>query len=279
MHTETISQIEILNLRNRYNLVWKNLFPDVNILIGVNGSFKSTMINLVEALFLRNESILKSSGTSVYVTLLEDGAEHKISFEKGKIDHGASKTTLFEKVNTFDTPMRDKSKLRKDFTQLDAELDALIYQRFPDVFSFSDYRLKATDSVDAGIHVNQRIESFFAIVNELFTQTHKVIAIKGSKILFLRGEEEIELNELSSGEKQLLVLLFKVFLMDNEPHILVLDQPEVALHLEWQQQLITVLRRLNPNCQLIVSTHSPGIFAQGWGDRLCFVEDMLIPIS
>jgi predicted ATP-dependent endonuclease of OLD family len=53
-----------------------------------------------------------------------------------------------------------------------------------------------------------------------------------------------------------------------------LDEPEISLHIEWQMKFISTLQKLNPNCQLLISTHSPGIFGQGWGSRLTFMEDL-----
>ena len=84
----------------------------------------------------------------------------------------------------------------------------------------------------------------------------------------------ISLEQLSSGEKQLLLILLKVFLQEKKPAILLMDEPEVSLHISWQQQLLDALRRLNENCQIILSTHSPSIFAKGWGDKITYMEDL-----
>lgn len=88
-------------------------------------------------------------------------------------------------------------------------------------------------------------------------------------------DEEIPLYKLSSGEKQLLLILMRVFLMEEKPYILLMDEPEISLHIEWQYKLFEEIRRLNPNCQIITSTHSPSLFGEGWGDKLVFVEDLI----
>jgi predicted ATP-dependent endonuclease of OLD family len=64
--------------------------------------------------------------------------------------------------------------------------------------------------------------------------------------------------------------------MEEEQYILLMDEPEISLHIGWQQRLIDIIRELNPNCQLIIATHSPSIFGEGWGDKLFFVEDLFI---
>lgn len=66
------------------------------------------------------------------------------------------------------------------------------------------------------------------------------------------NQEEIEPEQLSSGEKQLLLILLKVFLKEDKPFILLMDEPELSLHIEWQRQLIEAIQILNKNCQIIL---------------------------
>ena len=63
--------------------------------------------------------------------------------------------------------------------------------------------------------------------------------------------------------------------MENKPYILLMDEPEISLHIEWQAKLFEEILKLNTNCQIITSTHSPSLFGDGWSDKLVFVEDML----
>ena len=65
--------------------------------------------------------------------------------------------------------------------------------------------------------------------------------------------------------------------MEEEPYILLMDEPEISLHIEWQYRLFEEIRLLNPNCQIITSTHSPSLFGDGRGDKLVFVEDLVRP--
>lgn len=45
-----------------------------------------------------------------------------------------------------------------------------------------------------------------------------------------------------------------------------MDEPEVSLHVEWQQRLISLIRELNPNVQIVLTTHSPALVMDGWLD-------------
>ena len=55
--------------------------------------------------------------------------------------------------------------------------------------------------------------------------------------------------QLSSGEKQILIILLTVLVEDNQPYVLFMDEPEVSLHLEWQKRLVDLCLELNPNVQ------------------------------
>ena len=91
----------------------------------------------------------------------------------------------------------------------------------------------------------------------------------------IRAEDEkIQLDQLSSGEKQILLILTTVFLQEEKPAVLLMDEPEISLHITWQDRLIELIRKLNPNCQLILTTHSPNIFANGWEDKIVFIQDL-----
>ena len=87
-------------------------------------------------------------------------------------------------------------------------------------------------------------------------------------------DEKIQLDQLSSGEKQILLILTTVFLQEEKPNVLLMDEPEISLHITWQDRLIELIRKLNPNCQLILTTHSPNIFANGWEDKIVFIQDL-----
>ena len=141
----------------------------------------------------------------------------------------------------------------------------------------ADYRLKATNFPEEAGRINQRIKTLFETVDRLFAKTQKTIQIDPhtNHLIFIDDGEVIPLYKLSSGEKQLLLILMRVFLMEEQPYILLMDEPEISLHIEWQYKLFEEIRHLNPNCQIITSTHSPSLFGDGWGDKLVFVEDLI----
>ena len=53
-----------------------------------------------------------------------------------------------------------------------------------------------------------------------------------------------------------------------------MDEPEVSLHIEWQERLINTIRLINPNVQIILTTHSPAVIMNGWTDSVTEVSDI-----
>lgn len=268
METNLIKKIEIRNLFGKYDLDWE-LNPDVNILVGINGTGKSTILRIVDALLSKDYKYLKTLETNIHIFL---GGGKEVSYENRtpKSFYQVNHTRL----STFDVSL--KFKLGQTETPLDKELKELIYTVGQNKVSFSNYRLKATNFPEMAGTINDRIKGLFSLIDSMFSQTGKKISIDPgtNSLIFHRGKYVISLEKLSSGEKQLLLILFTVFLMENEDYILLMDEPEISLHIGWQQELINVLRELNPNCQLIMTTHSPSIFGDGWGDKLSFIEDL-----
>ena len=69
----------------------------------------------------------------------------------------------------------------------------------------------------------------------------------------------INIASLSSGEKQLFILLIEALLQNKSPQLFIADEPELSLHIDWQRKILKSLLELNPKAQIIVATHSPEI--------------------
>ena len=117
---------------------------------------------------------------------------------------------------------------------------------------------------------------FQDIIDRLFSETGKRIVRTENEIRFSQIGETLVPYQLSSGEKQMLVILLTVLVEDSCPYVLFMDEPEVSLHVEWQQQLIDLILSLNPNVQIILTTHSPAVVMNGWMDHVTEVSDITI---
>lgn len=87
------------------------------------------------------------------------------------------------------------------------------------------------------------------------------IYLKSKNSNSIQEKKGIAISSLSSGEKQLLILLTETLLQQKEPFVYIADEPELSLHIEWQRNLISSIRTLNPNAQIIFATHAPEIAA------------------
>ena len=71
--------------------------------------------------------------------------------------------------------------------------------------------------------------------------------------------DEFDINELSSGEKQLFLRTLAIKMLNPENSIILIDEPELSLHPKWQQKIVDVYRKIGENNQIIIATHSPHI--------------------
>ena len=175
-------------------------------------------------------------------------------------------------ISTFDVPAgADKGsvldqqldKLESEYAYYLSDLTKQITTRIQ-----QNGQVNMTDLEDINAHNN----TFISIINRAFANTNKTVDTTQSKLQFKLGEDLLESNKrLSAGEKQFLIVMLTVLMQRKEERILIMDEPEISMHLDWQRTLIENIQTLNPNCQIIIATHSPGVIMDGWEQ---FVENM-----
>jgi predicted ATPase len=109
--------------------------------------------------------------------------------------------------------------------------------------------------IDLAQEPQHRIES---LLGRLYGGRKKV-ELRGREVVVLVGRESIPLESLSSGEKQLLQLLLEFLAAGQNP--VLIDEPELSLHVDWQNELVSCMRTVNEKAQLIMATHSPEVMA------------------
>ena len=264
-----IKRIEIKRLWGRKNISW-DLRPDVNILSGINGIGKSTILNNS----VRSLNALEGGA-------LTNGAQPGVSFIFSPED---ATFIHFDVIRSFDRPLINSGLLEKIGNQnVKTELDWQLYQlqrRYLDyqvnignriiellTSGVPEDQLKATE-------VSRPKTRFQDLIDNLFQETGKKIIRKSNEIQFEQDGDILTPYQLSSGEKQMLVILLTVLVQDNQHCTLFMDEPEISLHVEWQQRLISLIRCLNPNVQIILTTHSPALIMNGWLDAVTEVSDI-----
>ncbi|VXD12700.1 AAA family ATPase [Marinoscillum sp. 108] len=121
--------------------------------------------------------------------------------------------------------------------------------------------------------ISSRIEVFLEILNKRFK--HKKLHIDKESGFLLKstiiknkdGEfQDIPVTKLSSGEQNELVLFYELLFKTENSSLILIDEPEVSLHISWQNSFIKDLReiiKLN-KLEVIIATHSPDIIANNW---------------
>lgn len=201
MNSNLIKRIEIKGLFHRYDLKW-DLNPDVNILVGINGTGKSTVLRTINALLSKKYSYVRDWKMDVEIRLTDNGF---LFYSNSKPQKNSSIQPNCEYITTFDVPLRDKTKISQSETPLDKELQQVLYTTGKEnQNSFVNYRLKVTHSPELASTINQRIDRFFDSINIFFADTKKTIDIDRNfnKIIFHREESVITLEQLSSGENK-----------------------------------------------------------------------------
>ncbi|MDD6379093.1 MAG: AAA family ATPase [Prevotella sp.] len=266
-YADYIVQIEIDSLwSGRKHIKW-DLDRKVNILSGINGEGKSTIINKVVKSISHNGEISSHALKGVHV----------------KVSPQDANWIRFDLIRSFDRPLLDTDAISKLDISLATELDWQLYklQR-----KYLDYQVNignriiqvlqsgAPDAAEQAQKISEPKKKFQDIMDDLFSYTGKKIIRTENEIRFSQIGETLVPYQLSSGEKQILAILLTVLVEDNQNYVLFMDEPEVSLHVDWQKRLIDLIMDLNPNVQLILTTHSPAVIMNGWMDKVTEVSEI-----
>ena len=111
-------------------------------------------------------------------------------------------------------------------------------------------------------------------INLLFKESDKVAIFEKNKILIKQNEKEIKFKDLSSGECVVIYSFLMAALSSFNNDIILMDEPEISLHLSWQKKFINCIHSISPGSQLIIVTHSPGIAMNGFLDKMIDISDI-----
>ena len=268
-----IRRIEIDSLwSGRKHIVWE-LDPKVNILSGINGQGKSTIINKV-------------------VKGLSAGGEfpsHMLKGVKLEVVPEDARWIRYDMIRSLDSSLSqvfadEEGVLRQVLPVIRGGGGSLLdFQLYHLQRKYLDYQVNIGNrmiaelqagNAEAAQQLSQKKSRFQDMIDDLFSDTGKHIVRTENEIRFTQIGELLTPYQLSSGEKQMLVILLTVLVEDELPYVLFMDEPEVSLHIEWQKQLIDLIMELNPHVQIILTTHSPAVVMNGWIDQVTEVSDI-----
>lgn len=156
---------------------------------------------------------------------------------------------LVKSVETVAAWQNDRSAT-KSF-QVNDMLPLILLKRTQQILNLAD-RLER----DKGLIYNSLL-NYINILKE-FMENKSFEASTGG--LSIKSEDgPIKLEDLSSGEKQIVILMTELLLQNKIQHIFIADEPELSLHIKWQRNIIRSMKKLNPNAQIVLATHSPEV--------------------
>ena len=271
-----IKRIEIDALwSGKKHIVWE-LNPRVNILSGINGVGKSTILNKVVRGLAQGGEFPSHTLKGVHLEVVPEDAKWIRYDMIRSLDSNLSQTLT-----------EGEGFLRQALSALagvggGSLLDIQLYnlQR-----KYLDYQVNIGNRIieqlqqgntEAAQQLSVKKKRFQDIIDELFAETGKHIVRTENEIRFTQIGEVLLPYQLSSGEKQILAILLTVLVEDDQPYVLFMDEPEVSLHIEWQKRLIDLILELNPNVQIILTTHSPALIMDGWADKVTEVSEITV---
>jgi predicted ATP-binding protein involved in virulence len=186
--------------------------------------------------------------------------------------HTLEKQELKQKMDAIEekrNKLKEIKVLEKDhseFSYASLSLDNLSsthYQVLSTYVEDSEKKLKTLEGI------SKRVDLMLNKINEKFQ--HKKISLDSEYGLVLYGYSgnRLNLSDLSSGEQHELVLIFDLLFNTDENTLILIDEPELSLHISWQRKFLDDLKdiiALN-NVSVIVATHSPNII-EGYDDLM-----------
>ena len=132
---------------------------------------------------------------------------------------------------------------------------------------FNVYVEDSNKKLSAYSDMSKRVKLFIDLINKHFL--YKKITISSTEGFTLKStitDEKILLKQLSSGEQHMFILYYHLLFKYAPNTLILLDEPEISLHISWQKDFIADLLQimeLNP-MTLLIATHAPSIVRSHW---------------
>ncbi len=111
----------------------------------------------------------------------------------------------------------------------------------------------------------EKVNAFTKIANSRFL--HKQVTVSSEGLRVTRNSDTtLDLEKLSSGEQHELVMLYELLFRTSSNSLILVDEPEISLHVAWQKKWVSDLEQVAKlsNFRAIAATHSPEIIGDRW---------------
>lgn len=221
----------------------------------------------------RQELTLKEEfQKSVFLSFLSSKKESIFREGLEKIDFDKEKSSLIEIYNHFSVSKSSyMNKISGYFKRAEDAVKGFVEKKsfkidqlitFFDVVRIHSMIEEWNDQRDKIANIYRQKELFFKIINGMLHYKKLLSEDDFNLVAITNSDKELTVQDLSSGEKQLLILLCESLLQRETPWIYLADEPELSLHVEWQEKLIDCIKTINPKAQIFFATHSPDIVGE-----------------
>ena len=269
---------------------------DVIVLAGVNGSGKTTILEAIKDFFDNRylNSNIQIVDLGIFLNVLEKKfiEEFKIFLNnnsKNKFSNFFHTLLVLPPDIELDTNYRAQTekyikelpkiiyvpaennfeKVKTETTTLSKEyefINTINSNVIGDIPSYIATRRNYLATIEENLTMKEVTNKVVNEINSIFNILELDAKLKGfSKdektlpIFENSAGEEFDINDLSSGEKQLFLRTLSIKMLEPNNSIILIDEPELSLHPKWQQRIIEVYKKIGENNQIIVATHSPHI--------------------
>ena len=286
-----IEKVHIKNIRGIKDLELSfkkdNKILDVIVLAGVNGSGKTTILEAIKDFFY-NENVnydepeKSNVNLDIFLEEFEKYSSYNLkrvkfpnTFHYKKSDNNTSSQN--QTINNFKSlakiiyvPAENNfEKVKTDTTTLlriSQFINIINSNVIKDIPSYIATRRNYLATIEEDLTMKEITNKVINEINGIFDILELDVKLKGfSKdektlpIFENSAGEEFDINDLSSGEKQLFLRTLSIKMLEPNNSIILIDEPELSLHPKWQQRIIEVYKKIGENNQIIVATHSPHI--------------------
>ena len=221
-----------------------------------DGSSKRLIKVIVESAFdyieLSSETFSSPAGSVDFQNLI--GRRSELEAIAKNLGGGVKAETQINNLFLKITEVIDEKSNDANKRSIELLLNKVQIQRIQNLLVEMDRQKKAAE------HHYAPISEFLNSLNLFFKESGKIAAVDSlGRLSVTQGGHPINLTWLSSGEKQLIILLAHARFARNKGGVIIVDEPELSLHLKWQEMLIECISPPNSSIQFIFATHSPEI--------------------
>lgn len=184
------------------------------------------------------------------------------------VEDRSLKRRIDKHLKAVEDALSSLSKFGEAQIQEDMDVDFSAIDAWTRTAAIVNKSLKAAELRDK---VFSQADLFIKTISSFVTDK-KFEFVNGKLVITKNGN--VPIQRLSSGEKQLLILLIQPLLQRQSAHVFLTDEPELSLHIDWQRLVIPAVSKLNRNAQIIVATHSPEV-AGKYKSSILDMEDII----